>query len=52
LPKECFRGEGDRCRVCEREEKQRAGAEVYRVAPGIIAAPREKWAKELIARLR
>jgi hypothetical protein len=44
LPEECFRGD-PRCRVCVREG-------VYRIAPGIIAAPREQWAKELIARLR
>jgi hypothetical protein len=38
--------------MCAREAKQRGAAEVYRVAPGIIAAPREKWAKDLIAQLR
>ena len=32
LPEECFRGEDPRCRVCAREG-------VYRIAPGIIAAP-------------
>ena len=25
---------------------------VIRIAPGVLAAPRERWAKELIARLR
>jgi hypothetical protein len=45
LPAEFFRQGDPRCRVCVREGQQR-------VAPGVIAAPREQWAKDLIARLR
>ena len=45
LPVECYRGEDPRCRACAREG-------VYRIAAGVIAQPREQWAKDLIARLR
>jgi hypothetical protein len=48
---EFYRKGEPRCRVWVREAKQRAAAQVYRVARGVIAAPRKQWAKELIARL-
>jgi hypothetical protein len=46
LPEELFRGDSLCCRQCAR-----AGAQVY-IARGIVAEPKEKWAKELLARLR
>ena len=45
LPEEAF-PKGDRlCRRCQRETD-------CRIAPGITAAPREQWAKDLLARMR
>ena len=50
LPEECFRGNASRCGVCQREAEERNPA--VKIAAGIIDAPRERWAKELLARLR
>jgi hypothetical protein len=50
LPEELFREGSPQCRICAREEEQRNP--VVRIAPGIIAAPREQWAREAIARLQ
>src|SRR5262245_49948238 len=44
-PTKCFREGSPHCRACERET-------IYRIAPGVTAEPREKWAKDLISRLR
>jgi hypothetical protein len=44
-----FRDGSPQCRPCAREAEQRNP--VVRIATGIIAAPRERWAKEVIARL-
>lgn len=52
LPKELFREDSPQCRICEREEKQRAEVQAYRVAKDITAVPREEWARALLARLR
>jgi hypothetical protein len=52
LPEELFREDSPQCRICVREGKQPAAPQVYRIANGIVAAPREQWAKELIARLQ
>jgi hypothetical protein len=52
LPEECYRNESPQCRTCAREEKQRTEAPTYRVADGVIAQPRETWARALIARLQ
>jgi hypothetical protein len=49
LPEELFREDSPQCRICARKEKQRNP--VVRIARGITAVPRERWAKELIARL-
>jgi hypothetical protein len=51
LPEECFRAEIARnaaCAIGKQEERN----PVYRIAPGIIATPREPWAQKLLARLR
>jgi hypothetical protein len=45
-----FREDSPQCRICAREAEQRNP--VVRVAAGVVAAPREQWAKDLIARLR
>jgi hypothetical protein len=50
LPAELFREDSPQCRICARAAEQRNP--VVRVAAGIVAAPREQWAKDLIARLR
>jgi hypothetical protein len=55
LPEECYRNDDLRCRVCAREAKQaeqRSAAPAYQIAKGVIAAPREQWARELILRLQ
>jgi hypothetical protein len=44
LPEELFREDSPRCRNCARETEQRNP--VVRVAAGIVAAPREQWAKD------
>jgi hypothetical protein len=49
LPEELFHEDSQQCRICARKEKVRNP--VIKIAPGIVAAPREQWAKELIARL-
>jgi hypothetical protein len=45
LPKELFREGNPQCRICAREAEQRNP--VVRIAAGIIAQPRERWAKAL-----
>jgi hypothetical protein len=50
LPEELFREDSPQCRICAREAEQRNP--VVRIANGVIAAPREQWARELIARLQ
>jgi hypothetical protein len=52
LSEEFFREGSPQCRTCAREEKKRADAQVVRIAPGVIAQPRERWAQDLIARLQ
>jgi hypothetical protein len=49
LLEELFREGSPQCRTCAREAEQRNP--VVRIAPGILAAPRERWAQDLIARL-
>jgi hypothetical protein len=50
LPEELFREGSPQCRTYAREAEQRNP--VVRIAASIVAAPREQWAKELIARLQ
>ena len=45
LPEEVFHKGSALCRWCDRETD-------CRIAPGITAAPREQWAKDLLARMR
>jgi len=44
-PEEVFHADSALCRWCERET-------VVRIARGIVAQPREAWAKDLLARMR
>ena len=50
LPEELFREDSPQCRTCAREAEQRNP--VVRIAAGVVAVPREQWAKEVIARLQ
>jgi hypothetical protein len=50
LPEELFREASPLCRTCQREEERRNP--VVRIAAGIIATPREQWAKDFISRLQ
>jgi hypothetical protein len=50
LPEELFREDSHSCRLCARKAEQRNP--IIKIADGITAQPRERWAKELIARLR
>jgi hypothetical protein len=49
LPEEFYRGDSPHCRTCAQKPEQRNP--VVKVAPGVVAAPMEPWAFDLLKRI-